>query len=190
MSTRKVKLTGLGYWAKVFEDFRDLTGFEDALKDVGGQTCIDVDLDDTMMEKLKRSKSMKRGTPSPVNEGLTRVRFIRKWQERLGGGAPVVLKADGTIWEYDEEGSIGNGSTVEILLSVYDTTRKGIVGTRMDRVKVTEHLPYSGGDDDNDEDEEYEYDAPPPKPAPKDKAKPKPAPAPVYDDEDDDEIPF
>ena len=34
MATRKVKLTGLGYWAKVFEDNRDLTGFEDALKDV------------------------------------------------------------------------------------------------------------------------------------------------------------
>ena len=37
MATRKVKLTGLGYWAKVFEDNRDLTGFEDALKDVGGE---------------------------------------------------------------------------------------------------------------------------------------------------------
>jgi hypothetical protein len=187
MPTRKVKLTGLGYWAKVFEDFRDLTGFEDALKDVGGQTCIDVDLDDTMMEKLKRSKSMKRGTPSPDNEGLTRVRFTRKWQEKVGGGAPVVVKADGTTWEYDEEGSIGNGSTVEILLSVYDTSRKSIVGTRLDKVKVTEHLPYSGDDDDDEEEEE---EAPPPKPAPKAKAKPKPAPAPVEDEDDDDEIPF
>ena len=65
MGTRKVKLTGIAYWSRVFEDNRDLTGFEDALKDVGGQTCIDVDLDADNMALLRKSKSMKRGIDSP-----------------------------------------------------------------------------------------------------------------------------
>ena len=179
MATRKVKLTGLGYWAKVFEDNRDLTGFEDALKDVGGQTCIDMDLDVDMMQKLRDSKSMKKGSASADNEGLTRVRFTRRWQENYGGGAPKVTKADGIAWDFDEDGAIGNGSVVEVLLNVYDTSRKSIVGTRLEKVKVLEHVKY-----EPDEDED---DAPAPKPVAK--AKPKPAPAPV-DDLEDDEIPF
>jgi hypothetical protein len=53
------------------------------------------------------------------------------------------------------------------------------VGTRLEKVKVLEHVKY-----EPDEDED---DAPAPKPVAK--AKPKPAPAPV-DDLEDDEIPF
>lgn len=153
MATRKIKLTGLGYWAKVFEDNRDLTGFEDALKEVGGQTTIDVDLDAEAMAKLKASKSMKKGSPSPDNPGLTRVKFTRKWQENYGGGAPKVTKADSTIWDYDEDGTIGNGSVIEITLAVYDTSRKSIVGTRLDKVKVLEHVKYEPEEDDEDEPE-------------------------------------
>lgn len=160
MGTRKVKLKGLGYWAKVFEDNRDETGYENALADIGGQTTIDVDLDDDMMEKLKESKSMKKGKESEDNPGLTRVKFTRKWTEKYGGGEPKVVHADGTPWDYDEDGPIGNGSVVEVVLSVYDTSRKAIVGTRLEKVKVVEHIPYVP-DDDDDEDE------PAPKPAAK-----------------------
>jgi hypothetical protein len=150
MGTRRVKLTGRGYWAKVFEDNRDLTGFEDALKDSGGQCTIDVDLDATQMEKLQRSKSMLKGKPTE-EVGITRVRFKRKWTDAIGGGAPVVVKADGTTWDYDEDGTIGNGSLVEIVLSVYDTSRKAIIGTRLDKVKVIEHVEYNPDDDDEEE---------------------------------------
>jgi len=152
MGTRKVKLTGYAYWAKVFEDNRDKTGFENALVEIGGQTTIDMDLDNESMEKLKKSKSMKRGSPSNDNDGMTRVRFTRKWTEEYGGGEPTVVKADGTKWDYDEDGPIGNGSTVEVVLSVYDTSRKAIVGTRLDKVKVLEHKAYNpDGDDDEEE---------------------------------------
>jgi hypothetical protein len=151
MGTRKVKLTGLGYWAKVFEDNRDKTGFEDALVDIGGQTTIDMDLDDANMEKLKKSKSMKRGTPSNDNAAMTRVRFTRKWTEQYGGGEPSVVKADGTKWDYDEDGPIGNGSTVEVTLAVYDTSRKSIVGTRLEKVKVLEHKAYDPDAEDEDD---------------------------------------
>lgn len=180
MPTRKVKLQGLGYWAKVFEDNRDLTGFEGALKDIGGQTTIDVDLDGDNIAKLRKSRSMKRGSDSPDNEDLTRVRFTRKWEEKWGGGAPKVVKADGTAWDYDEDGAIGNGSLVEVVLSVYDTSRKAIVGTRLEKVKVLEHVEYNP-DADDDED-----DAPPPKTTPK--ASPKSEKKSAADLED--EIPF
>jgi hypothetical protein len=177
MGTRKVKLTGRGYWAKVFEDNRDLTGYEDALKDSGGQCTIDVDLDSTQLEKLQRSKSMLKGKPTE-EVGITRVRFKRKWTDFIGGGAPVVVKADGTTWDYDDDGTIGNGSLVEVVLSVYDTSRKAIVGTRLDKVKVVEHVEY------NPDDEEEE--APPPAKAT--------APAKVVPKKvavlEDDEIPF
>jgi hypothetical protein len=153
MGTRKVKLTGYAYWAKVFEDNRDKTGFENALVEIGGQTSIDVDLDNESMEKLKKSKSMKRGSPSNDNDGMTRVRFTRKWTEEYGGGEPTVVKADGTKWDYDEDGPIGNGSTVEVVLSVYDTSRKAIVGTRLDKVKVLEHKAYNPDGDDDEEEE-------------------------------------
>jgi hypothetical protein len=153
MGTRKVKLTGYAYWAKVFEDNRDKTGFENALVEIGGQTTIDMDLDNESMEKLKKSKSMKRGSPSNDNDGMTRVRFTRKWTEEYGGGEPTVVKADGTKWDYDEDGPIGNGSTVEVVLSVYDTSRKAIVGTRLDKVKVLEHKAYNPDGDDDEEEE-------------------------------------
>lgn len=177
MGTRRVKLTGYGHWAKVFEDNRDLTGFEDALKDSGGQCTIDVDLDSAQLEKLQRSKSMLRGKASD-EVGITRVRFKRKWTDNIGGGAPIVVKADGSPWDYDEDGAIGNGSLVEVILSVYDTSRKSIVGTRLDKVKVLEHKEYNP-----DEDEEEEEAAPPPKTT----AKAVPAKKAVIED---DEIPF
>ena len=151
MATRRVKLTGLAYWAKVFPENRDLTGFENALADVGGQTTIDVDLDGDNMAKLTKSRSMKRGTSSKDNDGLTRVRFTRRWEDKIAGGAPVVVKADGQPWDYDEDGAIGNGSIVEVVLSVYDTSRKSIVGTRLEKVKVVEHKPYDPDADDDDD---------------------------------------
>ena len=175
MGTRRVKLKGIGYWAKVFEENRDKTGYEGALEEFGGQTTIDVDLDDEMMTKLQKSKSMKKGRPSDDNEGMTRVKFTRKWQENYGGGAPKVVDSEGEEWDYDERGPIGNGSEVEVLLSVYDTSRRGIVGTRLEKVKVTNHIPYNP---DEDEDE------------PSKKETQKSAPKSKKPEELDDEIPF
>ena len=144
MATRLVKLRGIAYYPKVFENNRDLKGYQDALVDVGGQTTIDIDLDDRHMELLKRSGTMSRGNTSPENPGLTRVKFKRKWQEQYGGGEPKVVHADDTPWDVTTDKFIGNGSEVEVTISVYDTKRKGIVGTRLDKVKVLTHVPYEG----------------------------------------------
>jgi hypothetical protein len=147
MGTRKVKLAGKAYWARVFAENRDLTGYEDALKDVGGQCTIDVDLNKDNFALLEKSKSMLRGRPSDDNPGHTRVKFKRKWEEQFGGGAPTVVKADGSTWDWDMDGPIGNGSDVEIIIHVYDTSRKSIIGTRLEKVKVVNHVKYEREDD-------------------------------------------
>jgi hypothetical protein len=152
MATRKVVLTGIAEWAKVFDDNRDMKGFEGAYEEFDGACTIDMILDNENMSKLTASKSMKKGSPDSEGRG-TKVRFIRKFNtgRDWDSGSPTVVKDDGTRWDMDEDGLIGNGSTVMVTLSVYDTSRKSIVGTRLDRVKVLEHVvPPSKDDDDVD----------------------------------------
>ena len=149
MATRKVVLTGIGEWANVFEDNRDMKGFEGAWEEFNGACTIDMILDDENMQILRNSKSMKKGTPDPEGRG-TKVRLIRKFEtgRDWDSGAPVVTKSDGSKWNYEEDGTIGNGSTVQVTLSVYDTSRKGIVCTRLDRIKVINHVEYQPEDED------------------------------------------
>ena len=156
MATRKVILTGIGEWAKVFEENRDLEGFEGAYKECDGACTIDMILDDANMKLLSTSKSMKKGSPDADGRG-TRVRFHRKFNtgRDWDSGAPIVLKEDNTRWDYDVDGPIGNGSLVEVTLAVYDIKKYGNTGTRLERVKVIEHNKY-------DPDEENDIAATPP----------------------------
>ena len=147
MATRRVKLSGIAEWAKVFEQNRDMQGYEGAYEDCNGACTIDVILDDDNMSNLQASRSMKRGKVDPEGRG-TVVRFVRKFDtgRDWDSGAPVVLKEDGTRWDFDVDGPIGNGSDVDVYLSVYDTKMKSIVGTRLDKVAVTKHRPYVADD--------------------------------------------
>jgi len=149
MATRRVKLTGIAEWAKVFTQNRDMLGFEEAYVSCDGACTIDVILDEANMALLKASKSMKRGKADPQGRG-TMVRLVRKFDTGFdwASGPPVVLKPNGEAWDYDMDGTIGNGSTVEVILSVYDTKMKSIVGTRLDKVTVIKHLEYVSPDDD------------------------------------------
>jgi len=149
MATRKVILVGIAEWAKVFEDNRDMKGFEGAYEEFDGACTIDMILDKENMDRLSASKSMKKGSPDAEGRG-TRVRFVRKFNtgRDWDSGSPTVLKSDGTKWDMDVDGLIGNGSTVAVTLSVYDTSRKSIVGTRLDRVKVLEHVKPPSDDED------------------------------------------
>ena len=66
MATRKVVLTGIAEWAKVFEENRDKVGFKDGdapgtFEDTDGACTIDMILDDENMSRLTASKSMARG---------------------------------------------------------------------------------------------------------------------------------
>ena len=149
MATRKVVLTGIAEWAKVFEDNRDLKGFEGAYEEFDGACTIDMILDKENMDRLSASRSMKKGSPDAEGRG-TRVRFVRKFNtgRDWDSGSPTVLKSDGTKWDMDIDGLIGNGSIVAVTLSVYDTSRKSIVGTRLDSVKVLEHVKPPSDDED------------------------------------------
>ena len=149
MATRKVILVGIAEWAKVFEDNRDMKGFEGAYEEFDGACTIDMILDKENMDRLIASKSMKKGSPDAEGRG-TRVRFVRKFNtgRDWDSGSPVVVKSDGTKWDMDIDGLIGNGSIVAVTLSVYDTSRKSIVGTRLDRVKVLEHVKPPSDDED------------------------------------------
>ena len=143
MATRKIKLTGIAEWAKVFTQNRDMKGFDGAYEDCDGACTIDVILDDDNMQTLKDSRSIKRGSPDSEGRGI-KVKFVRKYDtgRDWDSGAPLVVWSDNKPYDYDTNGSIGNGSTVEVELSVYDTSRKNIVGTRLDKVTVIDHVEY------------------------------------------------
>ena len=143
MATRKVKLTGIAEWAKVFTQNRDMEGFDGVYKDHNGACTIDLIMDEDNLAALKASRSMKKGSPDPQGRG-TKVKFIRKFDtgRDWDSGAPVVKKSDNSDWDFSSDGPIGNGSTVEVELSVYDTSRPNIVGTRLDKVTVLDHVEY------------------------------------------------
>ena len=143
MATRKVKLTGIAEWAKVFTQNRDMEGFDGVYKDHNGACTIDLIMDEDNLTALKASRSMKKGSPDPQGRG-TKVKFIRKFDtgRDWDSGAPVVKKSDNSDWDFSSDGPIGNGSTVEVELSVYDTSRPNIVGTRLDKVTVLDHIEY------------------------------------------------
>ena len=151
MATRKIKLTGIAEWARVFETNRDMDGFDGVYRDHDGACTIDIIMDDANLSTLKASRSMKKDTPDAEGRG-TKVKFIRKFNtgKDWDSGAPIVQKSDGSTWDISSDGTIGNGSTVEVELSVYDTSRPNIVGTRLDKVKVVDHVAYiadTAGDD-------------------------------------------
>ena len=143
MATRKVKLSGIAEWAKVLTQNRDMEGFDGVYKDHNGACTIDLIMDDDNLAALKASRSMKKGSPDQMGRG-TKVKFIRKFNtgRDWDSGAPIVSWADGSSYNFDTDGYIGNGSTVEVELYVYDTSRPNIVGTRLDKVTVIDKVDY------------------------------------------------
>jgi hypothetical protein len=154
MATRKIKLTGKAEWAKVFPENRDMIGFEGQNAECDGKYCIDVYLDPAEAQTLKAAGSIKKGK---VDEDGFKVKFDRKHIDRFEwAGGPPVVTMNGEPRTYDD-GPIGNGSLVEVTVSVYDTSRPSIKGTRLEAVNVLELVEYvrqyddeaaDGGDDD------------------------------------------
>ena len=141
MATRKVKLTGTAEWAKVFEQNRDLKGFEGAYEAHDGACTIDLLMDEGNVAALEASRSIK--NPKDMGNGIYKAKFVRKFNtgRDWDSGAPSVVNASGDPWSFDHDGPIGNGSTVEVMLSVYDTSYKNRPGTRLDSVRVINHVP-------------------------------------------------
>jgi hypothetical protein len=152
MATEFVKLKGIAKWARVFEDNRDLYGFEGAAKEYGGQYVIDVYPDKENLDKLKVAGSRLR--PKLDVDGKMFVKFKRKHEGPFAAasGAPKVTNEAGDVWSFEDDGPIGNGSEVEVSLVVYDT-RMG-KGTRLEGVKVLNLVEYKEASGPREKEEE------------------------------------
>jgi hypothetical protein len=140
MATKNHTIQGTAQWAKVFENNRDMKGFEGAAIPYEGFYTIELILDKENREKFKASGSASKG--SFDEDGNFKVRFKRKHKDRFewASGAPKVTKPDGSIWSFADDGFIGNGSKVEVDFSVYTTTKSP--GTRLEAVKVLEAVAF------------------------------------------------
>jgi hypothetical protein len=190
MASKKVVLEGIAMWAKIFETNRDLEGYKGAYKDTDGRTSIDLILDKENMEKLNRSGSMKRGKPDPEGRG-TMVKVDRKFNtgRDWDSGAPEVLRADGNPWDVNTDGFVGNGSKVRVMVVVTDFPDKGVTSTRLEMVKILEHVPHEGVADSFRKDESVNGTTPKATPSPEVSKESQPKPKVVLADVEDD-IPF
>ena len=165
MSTKILTLKGTCQWAKVFPETRDMMEFDEETggftkpSSTGGRYSLELVMTPEDYRELKMSGSIA-AKHSKMNEaGDDVVRFkrehVRKGKDgvvlEFASGAPKVT--DGVtdeVWSLDEQGLIGNGSEVEITVAVYTT--KFSPGTRLETVKVLNHVPVpdrdSGGGDE------------------------------------------
>lgn len=143
--TKYIQLKGELHWCKVFPSNRDKQGPNGVWAKHGGATCIDIHLDEDNAKILKSSGSQKK-LDKKDGKGRYIVKIVRKWEAPFTyGGAPQVAHADGSPWDIDTDGLIGNGSTGIVYASVYPTPNG--TGTRLDAVQVINHIPYESDGD-------------------------------------------
>lgn len=148
----KITVTGLAQWAKVFEQNRDLLGYQGQWADTDGRCSIEMVLDDDNAKRITASGCMSKGKEDPEARG-TIFKFNRKFStpNDWDGDAPAVYKPDGTKWDYEADGTIGNGSEVLVELDVYKNKGYSTYTTRLERVKVINLVEYnSDGSGKND----------------------------------------
>lgn len=141
MGTTQITLEGAAMWSKVFEENRDLRGFEDAFVPFDGAYTIDVVMNKEEFDRLAATgaaKASKIKQKEVDKFGEVTLKFTRKHKDRFewSSGAPLVCKPDGTAWSYMNDGVIPNGSKVTVTVDVYTTSKA--TGTRLARVNVTE----------------------------------------------------
>lgn len=157
----EVKTTGSIEWAKIFETNRDMTGYEGAYVDFEGAYTVQQILSKDEYTKLQAAGTQKKPNQKRLMDGELMLKFERKHKitSRDGkvipqaGGAPKVMNADGTAWDKEVNGLIGNGSTAEVTNLI--TTFKGSDGkmysrTTMTEVKIIEHIPVEEKENSNE----------------------------------------
>jgi hypothetical protein len=163
--SQTVRIKGKANWAKVFEENREMLDWEGNPDPNNGTYGIELLMDDENFTKIADSGSQakKYAKIDEEDPSLMRYRFKRRHEHRTrsgdllewASGAPAVYHKDGTKWDFETDGYIGNGSEVELKLSVY---RAGTaVGTRLEAIRVIEAVPYeanSRADFDFDVEEE------------------------------------
>ena len=139
MGTTTMTIQGKASWAKVFEENRDKRGFEDAFVPFDGAYTIDVAMGKAAFDALAATgaaKASKMKQKEVDKFGEVTLKFTRKHKDRFewSSGAPVVVKPDGRPWNFAIDGVIPNGSTVEVTIDVYTTSKA--TGTRLVAVHV------------------------------------------------------
>jgi len=140
MASTTYYITGTAQWVKVFAHNKDKN--ED-FHGPGGAYVVDLIVDKEELDAFVSTGA--RTTPKTTEDGVT-IKFKRKHTHPTipaFGGPPQVVDADKNEWDGT---LIGNGSTVEIAYTVYDT--KMGTGCRMEGMRVIEHieLPPMEGD--------------------------------------------
>ncbi len=143
---KTIEVFGTLEWAKLFEQNRDMGPYD---QETNGATSVTIIVDKDEQKKLKESGSQKKPVMKKLEEeGVIAYNFKRPWEDKYGrdwaGGAPKVFGPDGSAWDLEVDGLIGNGSKGVVVLDVYETA-KG-VGTRLVAVQVIEHVPYVNPD--------------------------------------------
>lgn len=172
MSGQIVYLKGHAMYPRIFEDNRDMTGYEGAFEPYDGVYEIAVGVPDggddfkTIMGWNNRYEPKRLGDSDSFSEekgavaGLAYFRFRRKHTHKIRvgkpdekivrewGGPPKVVDKDGQPW--DSSNSIGNGSVVVLKLHVGSSTqgRKTLTHVRLDGVMVLEHVAYKAPETD------------------------------------------
>lgn len=151
MATKYTEVTTTGpiEWAKIFENNRDMTGYEGSYVPFDGAYTLQQILSKEEYEKLQAAGTQKKPNQKRLMDGELSIKFERKHKVTRkdgtelpqAGGAPKVTDADGSPWSEDK-GLIGNGSTAEVTNLI--TTFKGGDGkmysrTTMTGVKIIEH---------------------------------------------------
>lgn len=135
MATNTIYVSGIAKWARVYESQMD-TKF-------GEKFHVTLYPNKEGLILLKEAGVRKQ--PKEDEEG-TFFKFDRdnkrQFKDKLETlGPPKVLDAGGNAFDK----IIGNGSKVTVKLSVYDTAKGK--GTRLEAVRVDEHVPYESGND-------------------------------------------
>ena len=160
---KEVTTVGPIEWARIFEHNRDMEGYEGAYADCEGAYTVTQILAKEQYEKLKKAGSMKKPILSRMTDGVIAIKFERKHLVKTkagdvvekAGGPPKVTKADGSFWEPDTDGLIGNGTVAEIthLIQTFPVkdqkTGKDSIASRtaIQKIKIVEHVAYERKED-------------------------------------------
>ncbi len=171
-------MSGTIYWAKVFKPVLNYN------KD-GKEWTFNLIIDDAGVDSLKKHRLLDR--IKEANDKVPGDFLVLKKPELNKDGDrndPIkVLTADGKPWDTQVNGLIGNGSKVDVRLTVADFGKGMKKAIWTSAIRVTDHIPNEGGTQDPFAG--MDNDTPPVKA--KAAAKAKPAP---LSELDDDEIPF
>jgi len=149
-----IKATGTAEWAKIFPQNMDKGGDENnaakAVKKAGGQYVMDFypDDPDAFIEDLKKNNV----DMAPMGHDRMKTKdgrvYTKLKRKHIGpfeeaGGPPKVLDADKQTWDMDEQGEVGNGSKVGVVLDNYNGN------IRLAAVQVLELVEYQTEDLDD-----------------------------------------